>query len=78
MFDQAIAKAPPGTKFPPLFQAHGGNDELVLLDWAKTTNSNLSKLGIVTSLQVYPNLYHQLGRKLVKDLIEWISKLVPE
>ncbi|ESO08045.1 hypothetical protein HELRODRAFT_75154, partial [Helobdella robusta] len=64
-------------RMPPLYQAHGSKDELVLLLWGKNTNAELSKLGVDTKMNVYQNLAHQMNRKEIQDLSEWIYNVIP-
>ncbi|XP_013419287.1 lysophospholipase-like protein 1 [Lingula anatina] len=63
---------------PPLFQAAGTADSLVLFDWVATTNKELSALGVQTTFHKFDNLCHELSREEVQLMRKWIEERVPD
>jgi len=64
--------------YPPLFQCHGGRDQLVLYDWGQSTNKKLNEMGIKTQWTKFPNIYHELSRSIMKELIKWLDHILPD
>jgi predicted esterase len=62
---------------PPLFQAHGIPDNLVLYDWGKATSDKLLELGVNGQFHTYPDMGHEPGREELMLLKQWICKLLP-
>ncbi|XP_014669947.1 PREDICTED: lysophospholipase-like protein 1 [Priapulus caudatus] len=63
---------------PPLFQAHGLSDPLVLFDWGKETNDQMQKLGVENVLHTFPRLAHAMSAKELKLLKSWILSKLPD
>lgn len=62
---------------PKLFQCHGTGDELVRFEWGQKMNKTLSEHGVVSEFHKF-DFYHEMNRKEIIMLKEWILKMVPE
>ncbi|XP_007902709.1 lysophospholipase-like protein 1 isoform X3 [Callorhinchus milii] len=72
---QAVQNAK--TSMPELFQCHGKTDPLVLYEWGTETCSNLQSLGVKTTFNSFPNLYHELCKPELEQLKSWILQKLP-
>ncbi|ESP01609.1 hypothetical protein LOTGIDRAFT_180286 [Lottia gigantea] len=63
---------------PPLFYAHGKDDELVHYDWGVNTYEQLKKLGVKGEFHSFDNLSHSLYRKELDLVKKWITQQIPE
>lgn len=67
-----LAKARPSFQPLPVFLAHGQQDDIIPLDWAKQSYHLLLKQPH-TKLHTYP-MGHYIGEQLIKDLQYWLSE----
>jgi len=61
-----------------LYQAHGDEDDLVDIDWGSQTNKELKELGVATEFHVYPGMGHEMIKKELLQLKNWIGSVCPE
>lgn len=62
---------------PPLFMCHGDRDELVLLKWGQETFGMLEERGIKGEFHVLNGAFHELKRREILQLRNWISERIP-
>jgi len=65
-------------KLPALFYAHGDSDDLVDLAWGKKTFETLQELGVKGEFHVINHTFHELKKKEIDLLFNWIDKLIPD
>lgn len=65
-------------KKTPFIMFQGDQDTLVSPDWGRTTYDNLIKLGVEGEFHIVKNCFHELKKKELKHLFEWIVKVLPE
>lgn len=58
----------------PLYMAHGDRDTLVPLSWGKKSFDDLTKAGVKGEFVVLKNTMHEIKKKEILDLLEWINK----
>ena len=74
---QAIEAVKDKSTLPKLFQCQGDRDNLVLPEWGCNTNKHLTDLGVLTEYHRF-NIYHEMNKKEILMLREWILKLIPD
>ncbi|CAL4098335.1 unnamed protein product, partial [Meganyctiphanes norvegica] len=74
---QNLASAPQAS-LPALIQFHGDQDQLVLPPWGKDTFQELRSAGVSGHYHTFPDLHHEMNRKEIKMLKDWILKHLPE
>ncbi|PSN36110.1 hypothetical protein C0J52_17198 [Blattella germanica] len=64
--------------YPPLFMCHGDRDDLVSHEWGEGTFKTLtSKLGVQGTFHTIPNALHELKKKEILMLKEWLNERLP-
>lgn len=63
---------------PPLFQAHGAKDPLVLPQWGAATHKALRQAGVNGLYTVFPNLFHEVNMRELEALTNWVWRMLPE
>ncbi|KAJ8951016.1 hypothetical protein NQ318_006401 [Aromia moschata] len=61
----------------PLYMCHGDRDTLVPISWGQKTYKDLTQLGINAEFVPIKNTLHELKRQEIKDLFDWIQKILP-
>lgn len=65
-------------KNTPIFQAHGGLDNVVKLVWGKAAKQALEeKLGLEVEWHCYPRLTHSADPQEITDMDNWMQKRLP-
>ncbi|KAK6182263.1 hypothetical protein SNE40_009983 [Patella caerulea] len=64
-------------EMPPLFYCHGQADPLVKYEWGEKTCNQLKSLGVTTNFNSFPKLSHELDKKELHMLRDWIAKIIP-
>ncbi|KAJ4448179.1 hypothetical protein ANN_10192 [Periplaneta americana] len=62
---------------PPLFMCHGDRDTLVSHEWGEETFKMLTQLGVHGEFHTISNALHELKRKEMLQLYEWITQKLP-
>ena len=62
---------------PPVFQAHGTMDPVVLPKWGEKTRDMLVHRGIEVSYHDYP-MGHAIAEETLDDLNQWLEKKLPK
>lgn len=65
------------TNLPELRMYHGARDTLVPLDWGKETHEKLTNLGVNGNFIPLDNAMHELKKKQIIDIRDWILKKLP-
>ncbi|KAI4463542.1 lysophospholipase-related [Holotrichia oblita] len=79
--DSSVYKAlqnSPESLDTPLIMFHGDRDTLVLPKWGRTTCDNLRKHGVRAEFHIVQNCLHELKKKQLHHLLDWINKILPE
>ncbi|CAD6994791.1 unnamed protein product [Ceratitis capitata] len=66
-----------GSDLPELRMYHGVKDTLVPLDWGKETFDNLTRLGVKGKFIPLDNTLHELKKREIVDIHDWILKKLP-
>jgi len=61
----------------PVYMTHGDKDQLIRLEWGRSTMERLKDLGIPTTFKEYPGLGHDLSKEEIEDLETWILDQIP-
>lgn len=61
----------------PLFMCHGDLDTLVELEWGRAAYEKLQSFGVKGEFTVLKNTLHELKKKELEKLMEWIGKVLP-
>ena len=71
-----LPKQPNG--FPPLLMCHGDRDTLVPHEWGEHTYKTLTtQLGVKGEFHTITNALHELKKKEIIKLQEWLNKQLP-
>lgn len=62
----------------PLIMFHGDRDSMVPISWGEKTHETLKELGAKGEFFSVRNTMHELKKKEIEDLFDWISQVVPE
>lgn len=62
----------------PLIMFHGNRDTMVPMSWGEKTYENLKELGAKGDFFPVRNAMHELKKKEIEDLFDWISKVLPD
>ncbi|CAH0560052.1 unnamed protein product [Brassicogethes aeneus] len=65
------------SKETKLFMCHGDRDTLVPIEWGIETYKELDKLGIDVNFNRFKNTMHELKKREILDLFEWIQTIIP-
>lgn len=76
VYDTIKANADPH-KLPKLLMFHGTRDNLVPLEWARTSWNQLQQLGVEGDFRILQNTFHELKTNELNELREWILKVLP-
>ncbi|KAJ9591569.1 hypothetical protein L9F63_001923 [Diploptera punctata] len=78
-YTSSIYKLPkPSSELPPLLMCHGNRDDLVPYEWGEQTFKTLTtQFGVKGEFQTIPNALHELKRKEILLLQEWLNKQLP-
>lgn len=60
-----------------LYMCHGDRDSLVPLLWGDQTRQELADRGVNIKFNIIKNAMHELKKKELTDLMEWIEKKLP-
>ncbi|KAB0799867.1 hypothetical protein PPYR_07747 [Photinus pyralis] len=60
----------------PLLMYHGERDSLVPIKWGRATYDTLESLGVGGDFVSLPNTIHELKKRELEELFEWIKKLL--
>ncbi|XP_063392757.1 lysophospholipase-like protein 1 [Cydia fagiglandana] len=63
---------------PPLLQCHGDNDDVVPMEWGKTTYNELKTLGAPIQFHVLERLGHQINKRGLNLIRDFIEKHLPD
>lgn len=63
-------------KHPPLYMCHGDRDTMVPLSWGEETHKNLASLGINTEFVPIKNCLHELKKRELEGLLNWINTII--
>lgn len=77
VYDSIKNKSSKNGVFPELRMFHGELDTLVQCDWGKTTFDQLTGLGIKAEFTTLKNTLHELKKKEMQDISEWLVKILP-
>lgn len=78
VYDSLANRTKPDTALPELRMYHGDRDTLVPLEWGKESYDKLTSLGVKGEFTTLANTLHELKKKELLSLQEWIlSKLPP-
>lgn len=61
----------------PLIMFHGDRDTMVPISWGEKTYDTLKGLGAKADFFSVKNCLHELKKKEIEDLFQWISKVLP-
>jgi len=70
-----LEKKPEG--LPPLLMCHGGRDTVSFHEWGLNTFNNLQALGVQGRFESYNHLDHELSKKELVLLQEWLLERIP-
>ncbi|XP_041352716.1 lysophospholipase-like protein 1 [Gigantopelta aegis] len=65
-----------GSSLVPLFQFHGKKDCLVMYEWGEDSFQKLKSLGVEGQFHTLSHLQHELNRKEIELLKQWIVEKV--
>uniref|UniRef100_A0A1A9ZM90 palmitoyl-protein hydrolase n=1 Tax=Glossina pallidipes TaxID=7398 RepID=A0A1A9ZM90_GLOPL len=77
VYESLRNRTTPGTPLPELLMFHGDRDNLVPSEWGKESFDNLVKLGVEGSFNILPNTLHELKKRELLDIQEWILTKLP-
>lgn len=59
---------------PPLYMAHGDEDKVVPLNWARETKDKLEQGGVMVNLNMYKELGHDLNGEILTNVFDWVTR----
>lgn len=62
----------------PLFMCHGDRDTMVPLAWGRETFDRLTELNVKGEFITIPNALHELKKREIEQLFEWINITLPK
>lgn len=77
VYESLKNRTKPGNPLPELIMWHGGRDTLVPIEWGQETLQELTKLGVSGELFPLKGTLHELKKRELLDLQEWILKKLP-
>uniref|UniRef100_U5EXF5 palmitoyl-protein hydrolase n=1 Tax=Corethrella appendiculata TaxID=1370023 RepID=U5EXF5_9DIPT len=75
---ESLSTASSDTKLPKLLMFHGDRDTLVPLKWGETTFQELRNSGVSGDFITLKNTLHELKKRQILQLCDWIQEIVPE
>lgn len=77
IYDSLNNQTNPNSELPELLMFHGERDNLVPIAWGEETFSNLKSLGINGNFVRLTNTFHELKKRELLILNNWIQKKLP-
>ncbi|XP_055847557.1 lysophospholipase-like protein 1 [Episyrphus balteatus] len=77
VYDSLKNRTKPGTDLPELKMFHGSRDLMVPSSWGQESYDELTKLGVKGQFSLLQNTLHELKKRELLDIQEWISVKLP-
>ncbi|XP_055903048.1 lysophospholipase-like protein 1 [Eupeodes corollae] len=77
VYDSLKNRTKSGTDLPELKMFHGSRDSLVPLKWGEESFEELTKLEVKGEFSVLKNTLHELKKREILDIQDWISTKLP-
>jgi predicted esterase len=72
-------KAHPAALATPIRMFHGEDDPLVLVDWARASQSQITTMGFTNvTLRTYEDLVHSASIEELRDVLAWMQAVLPD
>lgn len=77
VYDSLKNRTKPETELPELRMFHGDRDTLVPLEWGQESFQKLSQLGVTGTFTPLTNTLHELKKRELLDIQDWILAKLP-
>uniref|UniRef100_A0A7S2CMJ2 Phospholipase/carboxylesterase/thioesterase domain-containing protein n=1 Tax=Octactis speculum TaxID=3111310 RepID=A0A7S2CMJ2_9STRA len=76
-FYSALADTSRKTNFPPVFMAHGTNDNFIQYSWGESTARQIRELGVPVVFTPVNGAAHEMVPQELESLFRWIKETIP-